>query len=755
MKASPLISSFNSGELSPLMAGRSDIAKYASGCALLQNFIPRVQGPITRRAGSHFAAELKDSTDRCWLVRFEFSATQAWVLEFGDLYVRFYTNRGQVESAPSTPYEIVSPYAIADLTNADGTFALKIVQSGDVLYIANQKRTYAPRKLTRLGATNWVFSEYQPAQGPLLEMNGGATTIYASGSTGSVTLTASAALFAASDVGRLVRIAVQNQLAKPWETDKAYSINDLVRYDGKTYKALNAKDSGTFPPIHEQGTAFDGQDGVQWEYQDSGYGMARITAFTSSTQVTASVVTDTPTGLKQLPADVVGSGNATKRWNLGAWSATTEYPASVTFWRDRLWWAGRQRIWGSVPNDFENMAGDFFGQTTLDCAVWAQLQAEDVNEVLWLAGDTTLVIGTPGGEFVGREITTTDALGPSNFKIERHGKRRCRAVQPLAIGQTLCFVQRAGRRLMSMAYRLENDRFSSTDLAVLSDRMTRDGIIDMAWQAEQFSVIWCALSTGKLIGFTYDQDQDVTGWHRQPLGGSGIVESVVTIPSPDGLGEDLWLIVRRTINGSTKRYVEWIGRPWEGPDTDGSGGDAQEDAFYVDSGLTYDGVPNDVMSGLGHLEGQTVQILADGAAHPDRVVASGSVTLNAEYSVVHIGLACPARMISNDLEAGGSAGTSLGKAAKIYRVAVRFLDTLGGFVGKPSETFAYDPTTLEEIDFRVPNDPMNQAPPIQSGVRDVTFPGDWDREKRVEAVQIQPLPMTIVSMAPRLHANDR
>jgi len=736
------------------MQGRSDIAKYANACALLENFIPRVQGPITRRGGTHYAAAVKDSADRTWLVRFEFSATQAWVLEFGDLYVRFYTNRGQVESSPGVPYEVVSPYALADLTNPDGTFALKIVQSGDVLYIANQYRTYAPRKLTRLAATSWVFSTYAPVNGPLLERNSGTTTIYASAATGSVTLTASAATFASTDVGRLVRLDVQNYDVEPWETNKAYALNALARYDGKTYKVTTAGTSGTSPPIHEQGKAWDGKGAVQWEYQDSGYGIVKITSYTSTTVVDGTVQTDSASGLNVLPADVVGVAKATKRWHLGAWSSTTEYPATVTFFQERLWWAGRQRVWASVPNDFENLAGDFFGQTTLDSAIWSQLQAKDVNDILWMEGDTALVIGTPGGEFIGREITTTQALGPSNFKITRNGKRRVRAVQPVEVGSSLVFVQRAGRRLMSMNYRLEDDRFGSADLAVLAERMTRDGIIDMAWQAEPFAVIWCVTATGKLLGFTYDQDQDVTGWHRHPIGGDGEVESVVSIPAPDGLGDDLWMIVKRTIDGATARYVEWMGRPWEGQDNDGSGGDAQADAFYVDSGLTYDGVPADVMSGLGHLEGEEVQILADGAVHPARTVSGGSVTLNSECSVVHIGLGFSSRMVTNDLEAGGSAGTSMGKSSRIYRASVRFVDTLGGKIGKPAEDLA-DASTLDEIPTRTPSDPMDSAPPIFSGVRDITFPGDWDREKRVEIRQDQPLPMTVAAIMPRLHSNDR
>src|SRR5581483_764261 len=155
-----------------------------------------------------------------------------------------------------------------------------------------------------------------------------------------------------------------------------------------------------------------------------------------------------------------------------------------------------------------------------------QLQASDVNEILWIEGADKLVIGTGGGEFVAGEITTTQPLGPGNFSIIRQSKRRVRGVQPLAVGTSLLYVQRAGRKLLSLNYSFENDGFTSTDLAVLAERMTRSGIVDMAFQGEPYSIIWCVLSNGKLVGFTYDLEQNVTGWHRHPIGGSGFVEAV-------------------------------------------------------------------------------------------------------------------------------------------------------------------------------------------------------------------------------------
>jgi hypothetical protein len=739
--ATPILTSFNAGELEKTLDGRTDLQKYAQGCKLLENFMPIVQGPLVRRGGSRYVSGTKTQSVRSWIRRFEFSATQAYLIEFGNQYVRFYTLHGVVLSG-GPPYEVVSPYDEAHLTNPDGTCALSITQSGDVLYIGNMYRTIKPQKLTRLGATNWVFSEYRPKTGPLIEMNDTTTSIYASAQTGSVTLEASSGIFAATDVGRLVRLEPQHLNVHPWEQDKAYIIGDLVRSNAKTYKALNAKTSGSSPPIHEYGQAYDGKDGVLWEYQDSGYGMVRLTGFTDADTVTGDVVVDQGSGLLMLPVGVVGSGSTTKRWTLGAWSDTTGYPGVVEQWRGRLAWFQGQRYAISVPADFENMSADFFGIQSADCAIWDILQSEDVNDVNWACEcEKKLLVGTPGGEFALGEITSSDPLGPGNIEALRQTRRRSRAIRPMVVDSAVIFIQRAGRRMLSMDFDVAIDKFKTTDLAVLARHITRSGIIDMAYQAEPYSQLWCVLGNGLLAALTLDQEQNVIGWHRHPIGGSAIVESVAVIPAPSGDRDEVWIQARRSINGSTKRYVEYIERPWEF-------GDPQADAFYVDSGLTYSGAPTMTITGLDHLEGEVVQVLADGARHPDRTVVAGAITLQVLAILVHVGKKAPARMISMRLEAGAQQGTSQGKTKRVHQVTVRLLDALGGQVGVSG-------CPLSEIQYRDSRVPMGSPPAIVES-QDFPMPVEsgYERECRIEVLQDQPFPMTIAAVIPELRTYE-
>ena len=188
VRAAPLQTAFNGGEVGRLLESRVDQEKYYSSCSLLENYIPTVQGPVKRRAGTRHAGSVKDSANRTWLVRFEFSIEQAYILEFGHLYLRFWLNHGQLLSG-GMPYEIATPYAAADLTDAQGQFTMRFVQSADVLYIAVPG--YQPRKLTRLGATNWTLSALDLNGGPFADLNGDdSLQVYSDGTENTVTLTA-------------------------------------------------------------------------------------------------------------------------------------------------------------------------------------------------------------------------------------------------------------------------------------------------------------------------------------------------------------------------------------------------------------------------------------------------------------------------------------------------------------------------------------------------------------------------------------
>lgn len=738
-KISAIIGNMNAGELSPMIGARVDFQKYPSGASILENFVPTVQGPIERRGGTRFVAEVKDSSKRVLLQPFEFSVSQAYMLEFGHYYVRFYTwdavtkVRGRLE-VTGTPVEVVTPYSEADLFNTDGTPRLRFAQSGDNLYITHG--TYPPQILKRTSATSFTLNQYDTVGGPWKALNDTATTVYASAETGAgITLTASAATFNANMVGGLIQLESKDLNVIPaWEVGKTIAIGDRRRSDGKTYEALTAGTTGTDKPVHTEGALYDGSAGVQWQFRDPGYGYVKITSFSSSTVVFGTVI-------DRLPSQVVGSGNATTRWSLGEWSNDAGWPTDVAFFRERLWFGRKQQVWGSVAADFTDFSPKTYGQVTADMAISITLVSGKINDIQWMAGDEELLCGTAGGEFSVGELTNGEAIGPGNIRARLVSSYGSKAIPPIKNGDAVLFIQRSGRKAREVSYDSLSYKYKGSDATVLAEHITRTGILQIAFGLEPNPVVWAVRADGLLVGYTWNAEQEVRGWHRHPIGGSGVVEAVGTMPAAEGDGSELWLVVRRTINGVTRRYVEYMNRAWRE-------GDTQASAFYVDCGLAYSGASVTTITGLGHLEGQTVDILSDGAPHPQRVVTSGAITLQRAATVVNVGLPCPCKYRSMRLEGGAADGTSQGKTKRIHKAVLRFLNTGGGSYGSTEGN-------MDELQLRQPSDPMDAPVPLFTGDKVVPWPEGYNTDAYMMYLNSQPTPSTLMALMPQITVMDQ
>ncbi|MDF3019306.1 MAG: hypothetical protein K0Q92_609 [Steroidobacteraceae bacterium] len=763
-KASPITTSLNAGELSPMIDGRVDFNKYASGASLMENFIPTVQGPIVRRGGTRFVAEAKDGTDRVFLHRFEFSVTQTYMLEFGPGYIRFFANvpstgvfpeRGLVEVA-GVPVEVVTPYTSDDIYNDDDTCGLRFAQSADVLYITSPN--HPPYELRRTSPTSFSFVPFVNRGGPWESLNDTATTVYASAETGAVTLTASAGIFSANDVG--TQIYLESQLVDSvaaWEVAKTVAIGDRRRSDGKNYVATTAGVTGTNRPVHTEGTLYDG-DAVAWQYTDPGYGYVQITGYTSPTVVTGTVV-------DRLPAQVVSAGNASTRWAFSAWrttaAGTKTYPSCVAFHRERIWFARGQNVWSSVSAEFNNFSPKNFGQVTDDMAINLTIQSGTINDVQWLMPGKELLIGTAGGEFTLGELQNGDPLGPGNVRVRLQSQYGSRAITPITLGDSTLFIQRAGLKAREIFYDFGSDGYKSTDTTVLAEHVTKTGIIDIDLAQEPDPIVWCLRADGRIVGFTWNNEQEVRAWHRHPIGGDYFsggasaparVKSIATMPSIDGARNELWLCVRRNVSGTFKQFIEVMEQPhpngaWDSF-TDPIGRRPEYSQFYVDGGSSVSSALGfTTVSGLDHLNGATVQILADGAPHPDRVVSGGSITLQAEHYVAHIGFAAPCKWRSMRIEAGAQDGTAQGKTKRLHKVVLRFIETGGG-------KFGADEQNLDYVQFRDSSAPMGQATPLYSGDMPLQWPNGYDTDGYVMYVNDQPTKSVIAAVMPQVMTQD-
>lgn len=698
-KASPAQTNFTAGEISPRLEGRVDLSKYFNGARQLLNMVPQQQGGAQRRSGFRYVGDARRNSAPSALLPFEFNVEQAYILEFSDLSCRFYRNHGRVVDGEGAVYEISTPYAQADLFDADGRCLIKTAQSADVLYLCHP--SHPPYTLSRTGHTSWTIAQIAFQDGPYLSTNTSAITLRSSaGSVGTGrTLIASSNLFVETDVGRLVR----------------------------------KKNGG-------------------------GWGWGIITEFISATQVTW-----------EIKSAVVTS--ASKEWRFGVWSETTGFPTCVTFFQDRLYFAGArlhpQRLDGSVTGDYSNFSPSKLADASVEDthAVAFTLNANNVNVIRWMIDDDKgLVLGSVGGEWIVSPSSLGEALTPSNIQARRSTTRGSANIQPVQAADAILFVQRAGRKVRELAYVFEADGFRSPDMTLLAEHVSEGGISSLAYQQEPDSIVWAVRKDGVLLGMTYEREQEVIAWHRHYVGGTSDqektrpakVESIAVIPSPDGSRDEVWAVVQRWINGNVKRSIEYMEAPFtasvRGPlETDEEFKSSvlrkQRDAFFVDSGLTYRGSPASIISGLNHLEGETVQVLADGATHPDLRVEDGKIELVVPASVVQVGLGYRSILETSRLEAGAADGTAQGKTKRIHRAVIRFHQTLGALVGA-------DGRSLDRIEFRSAADLMDTPPPLFDGDKIVDWPGDYETDARMMIVQDEPLPLTVLAIFPQINTQD-
>ncbi len=796
-RVSSIITNFRAGEISPRLEGRIDLQKYNEAVKDLSNMIVFPQGGTTRRPGTYYAGSSKDG-GQVRLIHFEFSDTQAYVLEFGNNYIRIFKDGGLVTEATTaiTAITKANPAVVTanshGLSNGDrvfiasvggmtevnnreftvagattNTFQLsgidssafttytsggtvgKIVevtttyttaqlstinyaQSADVLYLAQE--SHAPAKLTRTSNTSWTLTDIDFTDGPWLDENITSTTLYASADTGSVTLTASASLFASSDVGRLVRFREILEIHHDeWAASTSYADGVTVRYNGHVYEQVtgSTQTSGNTPPVHLEGTETYGA--LDWEYKHDGTGYLEITAFTSATVVTATVKNDTGV----LPDHVVGAANATKLWSLGAFGGDQGYPRAIGFYEERLYFAGTtgqpQTIFGSVSADFENHTPG----TNDDDAINVTIASDQVNVIKHLLPARFLQLLTTSAEFTLSGGAGSEPVTPTNVNVLRETTFGTGNIKPLRAGNSTILIQKGAEKVKEITFDLDTDGLLGVDLTVLADHLARGGLTDMVWQQEPELLLWFVHADGRLIGLTYDRANATVGWHEHSLGGSGVVESITAIPS--GAEDQVYLSVKRTIDGSTVRHIVYLKSLYFNDDV--------TDAFFVDSGLTYDGGATTTITSLNHLEGETVTILADGAAHADKTVSNGTITLDRSASKVHVGYGYTSSLETLRMEAGAEDGIAQGKIKRIHGVTARFFQTVGAELGP-------DTANLDRLPFRDSSMAMDEAVPLFTGDKEISFPSGYDNDAKIVIRQTQPLPMTILAIMRRSNTFD-
>ena len=391
----------------------------------------------------------------------------------------------------------------------------------------------------------------------------------------------------------------RNESSEGWETYRTFvTANDLHLNDTYTEESDNVQyrlnvTTWTSGTCHAEITVNESTQS----------GICRVIGYTSSTQVTAEIITD------------FASTEATKRWNEGAWSAYRGYPAAFTFFEERAVYGGTtyrpQTIWFSGSRDFD----DFEEGTKDGDSFWRTLSSDKRNGIRWMSSIEALIVGTRGGEWRIRATANDEEITPTNFNARPQTARGSAKIQPVQVGDTILFVDSPGRKLRELTFSDYKQKFVTPDLTALAEHITLTGITCMAHQKNPDDIVWFVLDDGKLISMSYEREQDVIAWAQHIIGGTDVVvESVSVIPGTDE--DEVWLTVSRTINGSTARTVEQL-QPRVDVDL--------EDAWFVDCGGTWDGGAAVTITNITAADPPVVTAVGHGFNDGEQVYIAGVV----------------------------------------------------------------------------------------------------------------------------------
>lgn len=752
--------SFAAGELSPALWARTDLAKYQTGLRLAKNVFIHPHGGASNRPGTLWAGETKYPNKESRLIPFMYSTEQAYVLEFGDKYIRVIVDGGYVLTSANVPYEIVSPYADSDV------FGIKYTQSADVLFLCSPN--HPPQELRRYAHDNWELVPFEFKGGPFQDENTTSTTITPSGSLsvgGTVTLTASASLFAAGDAGSLVRVSHHVGEQKTTKVFSANGTSDALEVEGEWNFRTSGKWKGTLvlEKSYDDGatwipyktyitdTITDGNHDRSYTTSTIIKVRATMTGYATDTDhpgpctVTLTAAPRLNDGIVKIAGvtnDTVVTGivkkkiasvSATKLWALGAWSDTQGWPMVPMFFQERLCFGGTAKapstLWFSEAGNYNSFKVST-PQVDSD-AITAPIVSRMVNEIRGMVPLKDLMVLTSGTEWR-ISAASSGAFTYKDKEVTPEGYRGTSNIEPLTVGNTILFIQEKGSTVRDLGYSLENDGYTGNDLTVLADHLFKGHeILDWTYQQEPWSLVWCVRDDGKALSLTYMKEHEVWAWTQHETAGE--FESVCSIPGAKQ--DDVYFIVKRTINGVTKRFVEKLAVRLADRDV--------KKAYFVDCGATYHGVPTSTISGLDWLEGETVSVLADGGVVSDLVVTGGAITLPEPAEYVTVGLPYVSEMETLQVDAELADGTIQGRPKRITDVILRLQDTRGVAVAPTSSR----PDYLIEI-----KPPFTVTDPIALFTGDtqpIVIPSGFDRNGgSIYIKQAFPLPMTVLAVIP-------
>ena len=520
------LTNFTGGELSPRLDGRNDLTKYSSGCKTLENFIIYPHGAAARRAGTTFVAEVANSANKTRLIPFEFSTTQTYMLEFSNLKIRVYKDDGAVLEGDKTISAITkaNPAVVTATSHGYSDGDEVVITAVGGMTEVNGKRFLVANKTTNtfeltdkdgtnVNSTSFTTYTSGGVSNKVFEI----TTPYTTAQLFDIKFAQSADVMYIThpehEVEKLSRTGHTSWTLTDVDFTKGpmqdANITTTTLNPGATAVGTGVSLVASATVGINSGSGFLSTDVGRFVFLHGGY--AKITGVTNTTNATIEILT------------TLSASTATENWRLGAFSDTTGHPSCVTFFEQRLVFAGTtnqpQTIFFSKSGDYENMDANLGGTVADDDAIIYTIASNQVNAIRFMTATRTLIIGTAGGEFTVSGGGTDSAITPTNILIKKQSNHGAANVDAIAVGNATLFLQRAKRKIRELAYNFDVDGYIAPDMTILAEHVTESGITQMTYQQEPIQIVWGVRDDGELIGLPYQREQQVTAWHRHIFGG--------------------------------------------------------------------------------------------------------------------------------------------------------------------------------------------------------------------------------------------
>lgn len=759
--------SFVGGEISPALRSRADLTKYSSGLALCENMFPRSQGGAYSRPGTRFIGELFDSLKRARLIPFSFNTDQTYILVFEDLKIRVIRDGGYVlDGGGPAIYEIATPYTESQLSR------LGFTQSADVMTIVHPD--HSVMNLSRTADDAWSLDavDYTPSIDPpdwivtntktitaITQANPAVVTTSADhGLTtdDTITITDVVGMFEVNDrVFGIVVLTNTTFILKNEDSTghTAYVSDGTMTRDGLTAIGDGA---GDFDKTYSYVLTTVSEDG------NESIASAVQSLTTPSLSATAtirlewqSVVDAAYYRIYKDPSNGTGVygwiGNSETNqfddYNIAPitsdappedrdpFAGDDNNPSAVNFYQQRQVFANttneRQTVYTTQVGNFTSLRTSTPARA--DDAVTFTIAGREVNEIRHIVEVDAMILLTSGGEWKATE-GQDEVLTPSTIGVRKQSNNGASWVPPVVVNDTVIYVQEKGARVRDLNYEFANDRFRGNDLSIMAEHLFENyQVEEMAYADEPYGIVWAVRNDGRLLGLTYQREHQIWAWHQHVT--DGLFESVATITEQ---GRDaVYVIVNRTIRGFTRRYVERFEKRMV---------TSAADTFCVDSGLTYDGPPVTEISGLDHLEGELLAVVADGNVVEDLTVLGGMVTLPRAAEKVSAGLAYTPAMETLDVDVGSIAESLKAKEISIAKVTIEVESSRGGWVGPKADDGT---STVTEIKPRYQGDNYDTIA-LKTFKQEVIIDPQWNLGGGIRIEQRAPMPLAILAVVPEV-----